>query len=618
MPRSLRLPPSLARTAAGTLAGAAAGASALILDQWLAFATLGDSLPPVPGMATSYIVTGAILGTIAALWPSRRSRAEGEAAPERPPWGLPYGVALVGLYALPVAERMADAAFVRGGKPAAVIAALTGAVAMLVAAHGAVRLARCQVPPLLLVAITAAVGLAVNRNLLDHPLAASSLAADAGIVLAAAAVTWAMGRVTPEKAAMLLAGLVAAGIGIVFVLPSRAPYPAPPPARGGEPPHLILIVLDTLRLDVFESVLRETEEGRELAAHLADAAFFDNAMAASPWTAPSMGTILTGLYPAEHGFGTRPALRDRNRSLLPLAEAVPTLGTRLAQRGWHTEAIIANPILFPGSGIDRGFVHYEVLDSTVKKLPLLMVMSRMGMLDPERYQPAPQVLRRLESRLPALTSSGRPLFLWLHFLDPHDPYHDHPELPTDASAATLPDDERRYREEVRFTARSVSRSIELLDRHGLWRDSLAILVSDHGEMFPTDGHVNPILDPATGQPQTWGHGKSLYHELVRIPLVIRPPGGLPEGAPRRTAALVSHIDLHDTVVEVLGLDVPPIGRDRLSLAPFLDPPDPGMEAGGEPATGALGRGRSWALLGGIQAGIPQRGYVTRRHKFVIY
>ena len=122
-----------------------------------------------------------------------------------------------------------------------------------------------------------------------------------------------------------------------------------------------MIIIDTIRQDLFDSVIAETDEGRRFRGSLKDAAWFSNTVAAAPWTAPSVGSIMTGLYPGEHGFG-RPT-EDPSRPLQRLKDSVPTLAEHLSARGYETMGIVTNSLLHPVSGINRGFSNYTLLQA---------------------------------------------------------------------------------------------------------------------------------------------------------------------------------------------------------------------------------------------------------------
>lgn len=587
------------RFSSALTAGILSAATAWGLDHLLAFITLGYPLPQEPRFGLAYALCGAVAGLLVA--------ASSRAASTLMLWAG----ALALIYAVPIFERLYQMSAARMPLAAALLLALAA-----VGGYGAwiwllQRLTRSPSAACWIAAGTAAVGLAVNRNLVTRALDVEALFADAAIVLVAVAFAllfrWRGARVAGSVA---LAALALAA-GWVAIGPDRSPSPEPSQVSAarsekGRTPDLLLVVVDTLRLDVFESVVSETPEGRAFAESLGPAVWFDNAIAAAPWTAPSVGSILTGLYPQEHGFGAQSPSQDPNRPLRRLADAVPTLASRLRNRGYLTEAIGTNPILHPVSGIDRGFDSYELLPGSTTKLPLLTALAKAGALRDEFYQPASAVRRLLKRRLHRLPAD-RPLFLWLHLMDPHEPLHAHPDLPPDPGTERRSGKERLYREEVRFTLAELSAMIDLLKEHGRWADALLVLVSDHGEMFPSDGHPTGVIDRRTGEEKLYGHGHALYGELVRVPLVVRPPGGL--RATRHVGVLTSHTDLHDTIVEVLDVDIPKVGRDRVSLAPFLAP------ALDRPAD--LPR-RPFALIGANQQGPRQRALRTHDLKLIEY
>ncbi len=572
--------------------GSLAALAALALDEVMAFLTRGHWIPLYLHSAAAAVLLGALAAGLL---------EGGLLALRRPRWTVPRTLAglVVVLYALSICERFHQAMASRLQTPLVIVAilvVLAGYAAWIVVLR---HVSGAWVPALALTALAAAAGLAVNRNLFDRPLELPALVADVVILVAAvilARVVHAAGakRVGVSVAAVALTAILAVTV---------ASRPGPPAATSPAPPahpHLILISLDTLRQDVFASVVDETPEGRAFRDALGGGAWFDNAIASSPWTAPSIGSIMTGLYPQEHGLkgsGTK----DRSRPLTRLSKSVPTLAQRLRDSGFLTAAIVTNPLLHPFSGIARGFEHYEILEGPTVKLPLLTVLRRFRWLEPDHYQPAASVRRRLRHRLASLSGDGRPVFLWLHLMDPHQPLHPHRDLAPDSAATGLSDDERLYRDEVRYTLRETGLLFEQLKAHWLWDHAAVVLVSDHGEMFPADGHDRLPID----KPRPEGHGHALYGELVRVPLVIRPPGWTSH---RRLDVLASHTDLHDTLGDLLGVGFPRIAGDRMSLVPWLS---------GEPSAEKLAE-RSHVLMGGIQSGPRQRGLRTDSLKLIHY
>jgi arylsulfatase A-like enzyme len=163
---------------------------------------------------------------------------------------------------------------------------------------------------------------------------------------------------------------------------------------------------------------------------------------------------------------------------------------------------------------------------------------------------------------------------------------------------------------------------EGLEERGLWDEALVVVVSDHGEMFPSDGHDVGVLNNL-GKPKLYGHGHALYEELLHVPLVIRPPGGLTED--REVAALTSHVDLLATVGDLLDLDLRPAAarlgeggeKERVSLAPWLAPAPPAEPAEPAEPAGQI-RIREHALAGANQIGPQQRALRHGDRKLIRY
>ncbi|MEL7060472.1 MAG: sulfatase [Acidobacteriota bacterium] len=582
--------------------GALLGWICLRIDVFLAVWTLEQSLPVPEEALAVYATVGAVASSLLALinfWRPVAMRGLGA-------WTAWITGTAALLYIVPMLERLQYAAALRLGAGGGLAATGVGAAVCGLALLGLRRLAGRWDAAAAAFAAGAALGLAVNRNVASDPFAPISLALDLLLLVLIAALALLARPRRRWVALSFAAAAVAVLVLAVELLPPGGDRRETVELAGKAPPgasNLLLVVLDTLRADVFESVVSETAEGQAFAEHLGDAAWFRNGIAAAPWTAPSVGAILTGLYPVEHGFGVRS--EDPSRPLQRLAEQVPTLATRLANRGWRTEAIVTNPLLHPSSGLDRGFAHYRLLEVATSKLPLLTVLERLGWREKEIYQGADRLVARAERRLPALVDDPRPFFLWLHFMDPHEPLRAHPQLPPDAAEENLGPNERLYRQETRFVLAEVATFFQRLRAAGAFDDTLIVVVADHGEMFRSDDRDTGVLHPTTGRMLRTGHGHALYDELVRVPLVVRPAGGLPRQ--RDVQAVVSHVDLHDTLFDLLGVDAPRIGRDRVSVADRIV---------GRPRPGETTDGRWAALLSGNQHGPPMRGLRSRADKLI--
>jgi choline-sulfatase len=136
-------------------------------------------------------------------------------------------------------------------------------------------------------------------------------------------------------------------------------------------------------------------------------------------------------------------------------------------------------------------------------------------------------------------------FAWFHFMDPHDQYRAHPEVPPYGRS-----NRDRYDAEVTFTDQHL-RALVTWVRAQSWGARTAIIVTaDHGECFGEHGHYR--------------HGFELWQELVHVPWIFVLPGA----APRRIEVTRSHLDLAPTVLDLLGVPADPAFTGR-SLVPEL-------------------------------------------------
>jgi arylsulfatase A-like enzyme len=153
--------------------------------------------------------------------------------------------------------------------------------------------------------------------------------------------------------------------------------------------------------------------------------------------------------------------------------------------------------------------------------------------------PSSEVLPKLEPHL-AKSSKGRH-FIYMHWMDPHAPY----DLGGAGGSAW-----DGYLREVALVDTRLGELMEMLDRTGVADRTTIILTADHGEAF--------------GEHDTWEHGKTVYEELVRVPLLIASPGK----KPKTVDAPVSLVDVGATILDLFGQSVPGyfMGESLLPLA----------------------------------------------------
>lgn len=301
--------------------------------------------------------------------------------------------------------------------------------------------------------------------------------------------------------------------------------------RGPLARNLVLIVVDTLRQDRLSAYGYARETSPRLDA-LAAAGVRVDGLAPSSWTKPSTATILTGLHPLRHqAIGESDVIPDEVRML----------AERLSARGFGTLGVVTNGWVSRAWGFERGFQEY-------------LYLPKMGF---GRFPKAADVNSVL---LPRLKDLKPPFFLYIHYLDPHMPYDpptlwDGSPLPPELASlvpftrdriaamgpANLPYEliakaSELYDGEVRENDRAIGEVLDGLEALGLTAGTLVVVTSDHGEEFLEHGRV--------------GHGKALYEESIRVPLIFNAPCCIPAGGSIGATGLE---DLVPTALDLLGV-----------------------------------------------------------------
>jgi arylsulfatase A-like enzyme len=344
----------------------------------------------------------------------------------------------------------------------------------------------------------------------------------------------------------------------------------PPPAAD----NVLLIVIDALRADRLGCYGYRAQPTTPAIDRLAEQGIlFETFHAASPWTAPSFATILTGVAPTIHGTGKW--LRGQELEAVdhvwsagkvrmqPIRAEIPLLPELLEEI--NSAAFITNTFLGPGLGFARGFDHYD--------------FEKGGLNDTRR---ADVVTRAALDWIEA--NGDTPHFVLLHYFDPHMSYDpparyksmfapgsmariDVPftDIKSARSGALQPTAEEKkfigglYNGEIRFVDDQIGELLENLRRMNLLDSTWIVVTSDHGEELFDHG--------------SFEHGHRYEDEVTRVPLIIRAPGAW--GAGRRVEASASHVDLLPTILEWLAVDVPEhaAGRSLMPLVTGLESED---------------------------------------------
>ena len=325
-----------------------------------------------------------------------------------------------------------------------------------------------------------------------------------------------------------------------------------------ERPNVLLITLDTTRADRLGCYGRASAHTPALDGLAADGVRFTRAFCNVPLTLASHATIMTGLYPPEHGC--------RVNGLKAISAGAPLLAETLSARGYDTAAFVAAVVLDPRFGLNRGFDVYDgyrMPGAIDPRDELALIRYRRG------NEVADAALAWLKGR------SRKPFFCWVHFFDPHRPYYlDEPLDP--------PDPARAYELAIGFMDRQVARLLAHLREDGLLDKTIVIAVGDHGEGLGQHGEDE--------------HGLLLYDEATRVPLIVRPPGGRAGGTV--SDAAVSSVDIAPTLLDLLRVKasapfsgrsfVPALRGENLPEVPvYIETRFPSTEYGWSPLAGML-------------------------------
>lgn len=311
-----------------------------------------------------------------------------------------------------------------------------------------------------------------------------------------------------------------------------------PRARAGHK-NVILISLDTLRGDQLGGTLSGKELMPKLDARAEQGTRFTRAYTTYPSTTAGHMTMFTGLYPATHGmiFATG-----------HLSPDIITLPEIFARNGYATAAVTENAMLSAYVGFVRGFDSYrEIKGKTV-------------------WETAGEIEQTFDAGIEWLERHpNERFFLFLHTYQVHVPYEPPPafdvfrtwtkdgvEKPIDQTTPPPIRDRHLYAGEVLYTDSVLDQLLTRLDAMGLLDETIVVVTSDHGDEFGEHGLI--------------GHAKTVYDEVLHVPLVLLAPRLVPAG--KHLDVPVSLIDLAPTLLDLTRLPAPP-GLHGKSLVPLL-------------------------------------------------
>jgi len=303
-------------------------------------------------------------------------------------------------------------------------------------------------------------------------------------------------------------------------------------ARGPRPTlpnqiSFLVITIDALRPDLgYAGYRRPVSPNIDILAQRS--IIYERAYAISTYTGFSLPPMMASRYPSEMLRSDRHEVQYGPENIL--------LAERLRAAGYHTGGaashFLFNHELGWTDGIER-FIRTPAEGDAPAGSHIDLFHSSRGLAD--------AAIKLLAD--PAITSG--PYFIWVHFLDPHKQYLEHPGFSNFGHAAR-----DLYDGEVAFTDFHIGRVLRALAASTVAERTAVVLTGDHGEAF--------------GEHGVYFHGREVWDEIVRVPLLIYVPGV----RSRRIARPVSQVDLAPTILDLAGLPEDPDARGQ-SLLPEL-------------------------------------------------
>lgn len=393
---------------------------------------------------------------------------------------------------------------------------------------------------------------------------------------------------------LLLMSIAALGLGL-----NKAYATGAAAAVVSRSPNVLLITLDTLPATELPLYGYSRETTPNLDRLAGEGVLFEDVLATANWTLPSHASIMTGRFLYEH---------QANNG--PLNARYPTLAEYLASRGYVTGGFVGNTLFGGrGTGLARGFRTYEDYFSNVVDMgyrtfyggTLSQGLPFFGFYNIPGRKSAAEVNREFLQWLDG--NDNLPFFAFLNYFDVHDPYI--PPAPyrtkfTDSpgagnrvnshvfgreftngiplSPAEILIERNDYDGALAYTDSQLGILLDRLKAAGVLDNTLLIITADHGESFGNHG--------------LYGHGNSLYRDLLHVPMVIRYPGHVPSG--QSIKCPVSLRQIPSTVLNLLGL-VSNSPFPGSSLSAEWERPSSEMPCSSEPVFSEAVKGRIGAI-----------------------
>lgn len=300
------------------------------------------------------------------------------------------------------------------------------------------------------------------------------------------------------------------------VAPASGGSAAPPTeAAPPKPRHnVVFIFIDTLRHDHLGVYGYERPTSPNIDHWAKDAVVFEHVLSQAPNTPRSAPSFLTGRYPSRVKWVERNA---NYGALLPENDSIFEIFQR---GGWRTEVVSAHWYFERAQGIKDGVDLWDNRGFTTIK-------------ESNTQTAAHELTPRAVARLEELSKAPQPFFLMVHYFEPHSRYMTQTTAKTFGSELV-----DKYDSEISYVDLHLGPVFAAIKRLGLDEKTIVVLTSDHGEAFKEHGF--------------YFHGRTVYQEEIRVPLIVRVPGV----AHRKVPDLTGLVDLLPSLTELVGLEAP--------------------------------------------------------------
>lgn len=292
-------------------------------------------------------------------------------------------------------------------------------------------------------------------------------------------------------------------------------------------PNVVLIVLDTLRADHLPIYGYEKNTAPFLSRLASHGVVFENTFSPTSWTGPATASIFTSLYPFQHGVTTGFfAGKFFNVEINRIPGSIQTLPELLKENGYKTYGVANNPNICEEEGFTQGFDKFVLFkDAHENKMTLQLEDWSSEIKAQKKY------------------------FLYIHYNDCHVPYRAKKpwyEKKEEKRADMI----ARYDSEINYVDEKIKKMYE---RFGWSTNTLLIITADHGEEFWEHNRT--------------GHGKNLYGEVIRVPMLFYFPGE--DNANKRIKTNASNMDILPTIRNYLGIKNSQV-EEGMDLLPLIN------------------------------------------------